>query len=254
LAHLSEISKRATNNPDATYEALFGKYTFEAGDHIAFVGFNPNITTEIPRVHLDFSLNLFNDPDKGENIRKYALNPLLLFPPLPYTDPHSYEIGPDGLPAYKIFIDESTIVAPTIEADGHFDIKIHCGGWSVDDVYFAARYFALDAMDVVIYNDGKYLASHRVNRHRKLGYNTETYELMDTPNRAAPHFLAPLGEQDDVFEMTFVLPKAWFEEKHYDWSKSGSISIDISSIWKTYLEGHSHTLTIPLPGATSKVN
>jgi hypothetical protein len=107
----------------------------------------------------------------------------------------------------------------------------------------------LNGLDVVLTNNSSYLASYRVDRHRKLGYSTKSYDLMDSPNLSVPHFLAPLGEQDDVFMMTVVLPKVWFEKNRYDWSKTGSVSIDISSIWKGYSEGHSHSLTIPLPAA-----
>jgi hypothetical protein len=58
-----------------------------------------------------------------------------------------------------------------------------------------------------------------------------------------------LGEQEDVYEMIAVLPGAWFEKKRYDWSKNGSVSISISSIWKGFLAGHSYSFAIPLPSA-----
>ena len=92
---------------------------------------------------------------------------------------------------------------------------------------------------------------YRVDRHRKSGYATKSYDLMDNPNRSIPHFLAPLGGQGDVFRMKVVLPKTWFEENQYDWTKDGSVSIDISSIWKGLSEGHNHSLTIPLAAANS---
>ena len=250
LSYLNGIAREFTSNPEATYEDLFGKYTFEAGEQVALVGFPPNEkAVEIPRAHIDFSLNLFKDPNKGTNIRNYAVNPLLLFPPFKYADPQSHEMGENQLPAYKFVVDESSIVAPGKEKDGHFVLQIHSGGWSADDKYLATRYFALNGLDVVLTNNSSYLASYRADRHRKLGYSTKSYDLMDNPNPSAPHFLAPLGEQEDVFKMTVVLPKVWFEKNHYDWSQNGSVSIDISSIWKGYSEGHRHSLTIPLPAA-----
>jgi hypothetical protein len=88
LSYLNGIAKEFTNDPEATYKELFGKYVFEAGEQIALVGFSPDKSSVgIPRAHLDFSLNLFGDPNKGKNIRNYALNPLLLFPPVRVCTP-----------------------------------------------------------------------------------------------------------------------------------------------------------------------
>jgi len=250
LSHLNEIAREFTNDQEATYKALFEKYTFEAGQQIALVGFTPDKNAVgLPRAHLDFSLNLFKDPNKGTNIRNYALNPLLLFPQFEYADPQSHEMAANSVPAYKFVVDKSSIVAPSRDKDGQFDLQIHSGGWSADDKYLATRYFALNGLDIVLTNNSSYLASYRIDRHRKSGYSTESYDLMDNPIQSVPHFLAPLGEQEDVFKMTIVLPKVWFEQNHYDWSKNGSVSIDISSIWKGYSEGHSHSFTIPLPVA-----
>jgi len=253
LGYLDEMAKKTTGNPEAGYEDLFGQYVFEAGEQIALVGFNPNVTTEIPRVHLDFSLNMYKDPNKGKSIRKYALNPLLLFHPLSYADPHSYEIKDDGLPSYEITIDESTLLLPTRDTDGHVTLNIHSGGW-LNDVYTVIRYFALNGLDAVLYNDGRYLNAHRVDRHRKLAYDVGTFLLLDEPDRAAPHFYSPLGDQVDVFKMNIVLPKFWLEESGYDWMKGGSLAINISSIWKGYLKGHSHSFAIPLPESSLKSN
>lgn len=247
LAYLDGVAKTFTGDPDASYKELFGKYTFDAGEQIALVGFAPPGGPVIPRAHLDFSLNLFADPNKGSNIRKYALNPLLLFPPFEYADPQSYVIGTSGLPAYEFVVDESSIVVPSKRKDGQLSLQIHCGGRSSQDEYTVCRYFALNALVVRLSNDGESLGGYRLDRHLKMGYNTESYTTLDNPNTRAPHFLAPLGEQGDVFEMTIVLPRTWFKNKKYDWSKNGFIAIGLSSIWSGYLEGHGHVLKIPLP-------
>jgi hypothetical protein len=247
LSYLNGIASTFTGNPEATYEELFGKYIFEAGEQIGLVGFPPADNPDLPRAHLDFSLNLFNDPNKGGNIRNYALNPLLLFPPFEYAEPRSHVMGSNRLPAYQIGVDESAIVVPNKGKDGQFVIRIDCGGRSADDEYAVCRYFALNAVDILLFNDGNHLGSYHVDRHRKLGYRTDSYESLDTPDTSLPHFLAPLGEQEDVYGMTVVLPGTWFEEKSYDWSKNGSVSISISSIWEGFLEGHSYSFTIPLP-------
>lgn len=248
LSYLNGIAREFSKDPAATYEVLFGKYIFETGEQIAVVGFPPDEkAVEIPRAHIDFSLNLFKDPNKGSNIRNYALNPLLLFPPFEYAAPQSHEMVANRMPAYQFFVDESSIVAPGKKSDGQFVLQIYAGGWSANDRFLATRYFALNGLDVLLTNDFKQLASYRIDRHRKSGYSTGSYELMDNPNPSVPHFLAPLGEQEDVFRMTVVLPRVWFEKNQYDWSENGSVSIDISSIWKGYAEGHNHSLTIPLP-------
>lgn len=247
LSYLSGLAKAFTNNPEATYEALFGKYVFEAGEQMALVGFTPDKNSVgLPRAHLDFSLNLFADPNKGNNIRNYALNPLLLFPPFEYVNPRSYKMGASHLPAYKIVVDESSIVIPGSKNDVSFKLQIHSGRLSEDGEYQVSRYFALNGLEAVLMNNGQQLGAYSIDRQRKLGYSTGSYDLMDNPNQSVPHFLAPLGEQGNVFEMTVVLPGFWFEENQYDWSKEGAVSIEISSIWEGYLEGHKHTFTIPL--------
>jgi hypothetical protein len=252
LSHLDGIARKFTGDPAATYAALAGKYVFEAGEQIALAGFPPADNPDLPRAHLDFSLNLFDNPNKGENIRNYALNPLLLFPPFEYADPQSHVIASNGLPAYQFGVDEAAIVVPGKGKDGQFVIRIQCGGHTAQEEYAACRYFALNAVDVLLFNDGKLLGSHHLDRHRKLGYRTDSYELLDAPDTSAPWFFAPLGVQEDVYEMTVVLPDAWFRQKRYDWSESGAVTIGISSIWNGYLQGHSHSLTIPLPSSATK--
>ena len=246
LAFLDGVAREFTGDADASHEALFGNYTFEAGEQIALVGFAPPGGTVPPRAHLDFSLNLFGDPNKGSNIRKFALNPLLLFPPLEYTDPQSHVIGANRLPAYQFVVDQSSIIVPSKKKDGQLKLQIHCGGLSSDGEYTVCRYFALNAVVVMLVNDGESLGGYRLDRHLKMGYNTESYTTLDNPNTLAPHFLAPLGEQGDVFEITFVLPRAWFKNKKYNWSKSGFIAIGFSSIWQGYLKGHGIALKVPL--------
>jgi hypothetical protein len=247
LSYLNAIARKFTGDAEATFEDLFGKYVFEAGEQIGVVGFPPADNPDLPRAHLDFSLNVFDDPNKGANIRNYALNPLLLFPPFEYAQPQSYVKASNGLPAYEITVDESGIVVPGEGKDGQFTIRIHCGERSAEDEYTACRYFALDAVDISLFNDGKPLGSYHIDRQRKLGYKTDSYASLDTPDTSVPHFLAPLGEQGDVYEMTVILPAAWFAEKRYDRSKNGSLSIGLSSIWKGYLDGHSESFTIALP-------
>ena len=215
---------------------------------MAFVGFSPDKSSVgIPRAHLDFSLNLFADPNKGNNIRNYALNPLLLFPPFEYADPRSHHMAASQVPAYKIVVDETSIIAPGNEDYVGFNLQIHAGGLSEDGEYRVSRYFALNGLEAVLINNGERLGAFLIDRHQKQGYSTESYDVMDNPNQLVPHFLAPLGEQGDVFAMSVVLPMVWFEENQYDWSKDGSVSIRISSIWDGYLEGHKHTFTIALP-------
>ncbi len=247
LAYLDGVARTFTGDASATHEALSGKYVFEAGEQIAVVGFPPADNPDLPRAHLDFSLNVFDEPNKGANIRNYALNPLLLFPPFEYAEPQSFVKGSDGLPAYKFVADATGFVTPEKGKDGQFTIRIHCGGRPAGGEYTACRYFALNAVDLLLFNEGKRLGSHHIDRQRKLGYNTGSYESLDTPDPSVPHFLAPMREQEDVYEMTVILPAAWFKAQHYDWKKDGSLSVGISSIWKGYREGHSESFTIPLP-------
>ena len=246
LIYLSLLARELFNDERATYEDLVEKYEFDAGETVAFVGFDPNIKSSAPRSHLDFSLNLFGDPDKGTNIRKYAFNPLLLFPPFDYADPYTHRIEENGVPAYQIVADAESVTPPTRRKNGRVQIEIHAGGSSADGAFVATRYFALNGMQVVVSNGGKELGSYTVDRHRKLGYDTSSYEQLDGLDKNNPHFSAPLGEQDDVFRMEAVVPASWLKSINYDWSKTGSISIELSSIWDGYLNDHTLSISIPL--------
>lgn len=247
LAFLTKVARIVTKNEKAIYEDIVGKQVFNAGDLIAFVGYNPNTKTVLPRAHLDFSLHVFPDANKGSNIRKYSLNPLLLFPPFEYGDPQSHQIEPSGVPAYQFVIDQKTIFPPSKRKNGQFQIAIHAGGLSADGSYTTTRYFALNAMHVTVFNDGKELAAFTLDRHQKRGYDTSSYEGLDNPDKHRPYFYAPKDEQGDIFLMDAVLPKRWFKEIHYDWSKDGHVSVKVSSIWDATLDGHYLTIDIPLP-------
>lgn len=194
------------------------------------MGFNPNIKTEIPRAHLDFSLD-----------------PLLLFPPFEYGDLPVKQAGRDGEPTYQFVVNEENIVGPSSRRDGRFRIEIHAGRSSADGAHVPIRYFALNPMEVSVFNRGKKLGFYTINRHRKLGYDTTTFDALDQANQTKPHFSPPLGEQQDVFKMDAVLPARWLAKLGYDWTKAGSISVRISSIWDGWLDGHSHSLEIQLP-------
>ena len=246
LAYLDGLAIKHTGDSRATHKDLFGKYVFAAGEQIALVGFPPDEkAVEIPRAHLDFSLNLFADPNKGPNIRNYALNPLLLFPPFEYANPRTYT---GKLPAYQFVVDPSGIILPSKDSEnGGFMLSIHARGQSADGQPFATRYFVLNSLEFVLRNGDRQLDVFRIDRHRKLGYDTTSYQLMDNPNRSLPHMITPVGEQGDVYKTGVFLPRAWFEKNQYDWSKDGSVSVRISSIWADYLDGHSHSLTIRLP-------
>jgi hypothetical protein len=246
LAYLTKVARVVTKNEKATYEDIVGKQVFRAGDLIAFVGYDPNVKSTLPRSHLDFSLHVFPDPHKGTNIRKYSVNPLLIFPAFEYGDPQSHQIEDSGVPAYQFVIDQKTIVPPSKRKDGHFQIEIHAGGLSADGAYSATRYFALNAMHVTVINDGKELAKFTLDRHQKLGYDTSSYEGLDNPNDDLPYFDPPMDEQGDVFLMDVVLPKRWFKDIDYDWKKDGSVSIKVSSIWDGSLDGHHLSIDIPL--------
>jgi len=246
LVYLTKIARVVTKNEKATYADIIGKQVFNAGDLIAYVGFNPNTTTVLPRAHLDFSLHVFGDANKGSNIRKYSVNPLLLFPPFEYGDPRSHQVAAPGVPAYQFVVDEKTIVPPSKRKDGHFQIEIPAGSVSADGSYSATRYFVLNAMEVTVYNDGKEMATYNLDRHQKHGYDASSYEGLDNPDEHRPYFDAPLNEQGDVFKMGAVLPRRWFKTMHYDWSKDGYVSVKISSIWDGVLDGHHLSLDIPL--------
>jgi hypothetical protein len=247
LAHLTLVAQKALDNDVATYEDLIGKHVFKAGEVIAFVGFDPNTQTGYPRSHLDFSLHVFADPTKGSNIRRYSINPLLLFPVFEYADPGTYRMEAAGMPAYRFVVDGDSIVPPRNGKDGRFRIAIPAGGVAVDGPFTATRYFALNAMQVAVSNGGRALATHTLDRDRRLGYEPASYDELDNPDRSRPYFAAPLDAQGDVYEIEAVLPGRWFQDIGYDWSKDGSISIKISSIWAGALKGHAESFEIPLP-------
>jgi len=246
LVYLSRLARAVLKDDTLTFEDIVGRYVFEAGEVIAFVGFDPNIRSSTPRSHLDFSLNPFSDPDSGKSIRKYSLNPLLLFPPFGYGDPYTHQQKEQGVPVYQFVVDSEAITAPTKRRDGSIEIEVHSGLVASDGTVVPTRYFALNAMQISVYNDGEMLGEYMVDRHLKLGYDTSSYDKLDAYDERVPHFSAPLGEQDDVYRMGAVLPARWLKKMNYDWSKSGSISIRISSIWDGYLSGHSELVEIPL--------
>jgi len=249
LSYLTEVARKFTGDAKATYEALAGKYIVEAGEQIGLVGFPPGDNPEFPRAHLDFSLNLFDHPNKGTNIRNYALNPLLLFPPFAYADHRAP--GPSGSPVYSIDVDESSIVLPGEGKDGQFTVYVRCMVRGESEQNAACRYYALNALDLQLFNDGERLGGQQLDRQLKLGYDTESYDLLDAPDTSAPYFHAPLGVQGDVYQVGVVLPAQWFEQNHYNWSRRGELSIELSSIWNGHLEGHEHSFTISLPATST---
>lgn len=246
LVYLGLLARKILGDDKATHADLVGKHIFEAGDPIAFVGFDPNFKTGVPRSHLDFSLHFFADPDKGTNIRKYALNPLLLFPPFEYADPHAHQPGKIGMAAYQFVINPQSLVPPTRRKDGRFQIEIHAGGLSSKGAYIPTRYFALNAMQLTVFNDGRELATYTIDRHQKLGYDPSSYKQLDEPDDSKPYFYAPLNEQGDLYQMQAVIPAKWLKRINYDWSKAGSVSVRVASIWDGYLDGHFHAFEIPL--------
>lgn len=246
LDHLNAIAQRVTGRDDAALKDIAGQHVFEAGDLIGFVGFNPNQKSITPRSHLDFSLNMFGDPDKGKHIRNYALNPLLLFSPFTYADPMAHQVSGEQLPAYRLSIDNEKTVKPTKMKDGRLLIEIKSGGITDNGNFVASRYFALNAMRVTVFNDGVELGRFTADRHLKLGYNTSSNDKLDALNATEPHFSPPLGEQDNVFQMEAVIPASWLKTLDYDWSKTGSITAELSSIWDGYLPRHSKSIDIIL--------
>lgn len=248
IVYLTLLARRITGNEKATLDDLKGKYEFQAGEVIASVGFSPEKTKTPPRSHLDFSLNLVSKPNTGQYIRDYAVNPLFLFPPFEYADPHAYQIGDGGNLAYQFVVDADAIEPPTKRRDGKVPIEIHAGGMTAEGTFEARRYFALNSIEVTLTNDGKVIGTYTVDRHRKLGYDTSSNERMDNPDKKKPHFWAPLDEQGDVYSMDTVIPARWLKSLKYDWSRPGSVAVRISSIWDGYLEGHSTTIEIPLSG------
>ena len=104
----------------------------------------------------------------------------------------------------------------------------------------------MNSLEINVFNGGEQLGEYTINRHLKLGYDTSSYDALDEYDQRVPHFSAPLGEQEDVYRMGAVLPARWLKTMNYDWSKPGSISIRVSSIWDGYLDGHSEVVEIPL--------
>jgi hypothetical protein len=246
ILYLSLLARKVTGDVEATYKDLIGKYEFDAGEVIAAVGFSPEKTKTPPRTHLDFSLNLVSKPNTGQYIRDYSMNPLLLFPPFEYADPYSHSVTEGGMPAYQFVIGAEGVAAPTSKKDGHFGIEIHAGFVSAEGVFEPRRYFALNAMQVAVFNDGEQIGSYTIDRHQKLGYDTSSNDRLDNADTRVPHFVAPLDEQGDVYRMGGVIPARWLRKLDYDWSKPGKIEVRISSIWDGYLEGHSASIEIPL--------
>ena len=245
LIYLSLMARKLLNDEEASYKDLVGKHVFPAGDTIAFVGFDPN-SSGYPRSHLDFSLHVFKDASKGSNIRKYSINPLLLFPAFEYADPHSHQLTTDSMPAYQFVIDKESQVIPQKRKSGKFQIEIPAGGLADDDSFKASRYFALNAVEFTVYNDGKELATHILNRDQRLGYDPSSYDGLDNPDESKPYFDAPLDEQGDVYQMGVVIPRTWFKDIDYDWSKGGVVHVTVSSIWSENLEGHGLSFEMPL--------
>jgi hypothetical protein len=245
LVYLSLGARKLLNDEKATYKDLVGKHVFPAGHTIAFVGFDPN-SSGYPRSHLDFSLHVFGDASKGSNIRKYSINPLLLFPAFEYTDPASHQLTNDNIPAYHFVIDKDSQVIPRKRKSGKFQIRIPAGGLSEDGVFKATRYFALNAVEFKVINDGQALATHLLNRDQRRGYDPSSYDKLDNPDESKPYFQAPLGEQGDIYQMDVVIPRRWFKNMDYDWSKAGIVKITVSSIWSENLAGHELAFEMPL--------
>ncbi len=246
LVYLTLIARKLTGNDKATFEDIRGKHVFKAGDVIAYVGFSPEKTKTPPRSHLDFSLNLIEKPNTGQYIRDYSFNPLLLFLPFEYANPHEYKIDGDGNHAYQYVVEEGAITPPEKRKDGVVRIEIHAGGIDSDGNFNARRYFALNGMQVTVLNGGATIGEYTVDKHRKLGYKTSSNERLDKPDKTKPHFWAPLDEQGDVFVMDAVIPSRWLKKLKYDWSQPGSVTVKISSIWSGHLEGHDMTIEVPI--------
>ncbi|MBT8076542.1 MAG: hypothetical protein KJN61_08740, partial [Gammaproteobacteria bacterium] len=66
------------------------------------------------------------------------------------------------------------------------------------------------------------------------------------PDESKPYFHAPLNEQGDIYQMQAVIPAKWLKSIDYDWSKAGSVSVRVASIWDGYLDGHFHAFEFPL--------
>ena len=84
------------------------------------------------------------------------------------------------------------------------------------------------------------------NRDQRIGYDPSSHDGLDNPDESKPHFDAPSGEQGDVYQMGVVIPRRWFKDIDYDWSRSGVVRVTVSSIWSENLEGHELLFEMPL--------
>lgn len=248
IAYLTLLARETSGNKKASYRDLFGKHMFAAGDIIAFVGYSPAPSKIPPRAHLDFSLHMYDDPDKGQNIRDFSLNPLLLFTPFVYADPSTFNFTGNKLAAYQIGFDNTSLKMPNATQDAYVNIQVKAGGINPEGDFEATRYFALNEVSLKVFNDGEVIGSYTINRHLKLGYDTSSYENLDNYNTALPYLKAPLQEQSDIYNMGLVVPSKWLANIGYDWQKAGKIELRAASIWDGYLDGHHETFELSIGG------
>jgi hypothetical protein len=248
IAYLTLLAREISGNKEASYRDLFGKHIFAAGDIIAFVGYSPAPSKIPPRAHLDFSLNMYDDPDNGKNIRDFSLNPLLLFRPFVYEDPKTYKLTTNELAAYQIKFDSASLETPREKQDGYVNIQVQAGGINSEGEFEASRYFALNEVDLEVFNNGKVVGTYRINRQLKLGYDTSSYKNLDNYNMTRPYFKSPLQEQSNIYNMGLVVPSKWLKSIGYDWQKSGKIKLRAASIWDGYLDGHHEFFEINIDG------
>lgn len=244
IAYLTLLARETSGNKKASYRDLFGKHMFAAGDIIAFVGYDPTPSKIPPRAHLDFSLNMYDDPDKGQNIRDFSLNPLLLFTPFFYEDPSTFKLTGNNYAAYKMYFDSSSLKIPNAAQDAFVNIQVKAGGINSEGDFEATRYFALNEVSLKVFNKGALIGSYTINRHLKLGYDTSSYKKLDNYNTALPYLKSPLQEQSDIYNMGLVMPSKWLASMGYDWQKPGKIELRVSSIWDNYLDGHHETFEL----------
>jgi hypothetical protein len=238
VAYLTLMAREISDDKEASYRDLFGQHVFAAGDMIAFVGFSPEPSKIPPRAHLDFSLNMYDDPDKGQNLRDFSLNPLLLFQAFVYQDPSTFTLTDNNISAYKISFDKSSLTKPQVKLDASIDIQLKAGGINAQGNFEATRYFALNEVSIKVFNGDEVIGAYIINRHLKLGYNTSSYTKLDNYNLNFPYLDSPLQEQSDIYKMGVVVPAKWLKKIGYDWQKSGKIEMRAASIWDGYLEGH----------------
>jgi len=150
------------------------------------------------------------------------------------------------MPAYQFVIDRDSQVIPRKRKSGEFQIEIPAGGLAEDGSFKASRYFALNDVEITVFNAGKELATHILNRDQRVGYDPSSYDGLDNPDESKPHFEAPSDEQGDVYKMGVVIPRRWFKDINYDWSNSGEVKVTVSSIWSENLEGHELSFEMPL--------